>query len=172
LKALALTIVSLMFVAGNALAADGFLKVNANPGRAGVFVNGKYLGPSKNFGSIRKYTLPEGEHELRLSEPRYEDIVTKVKITAGKVTQVAETMKAVPLVGPPFGRLRIQGGTKYDAVYLNNRFYGHVDEFDNFAQGILLPPGEYLLRVEPLGGAKSEQKVAITANQNTNIKLK
>ncbi len=89
------------------------MKVNANPGRAGMFVNGKYLGPS---------------------------IVTRMKITGGKVTQVAETMKAVPLVGPPFGRLRIQGGTRYDAVYLNNRFYGHVDEFDNFAQGILLPP--------------------------------
>jgi hypothetical protein len=53
------------------------LKTKVNPGRAGVFVDGKYLGPAANFRMARKYTLAEGEHEVRPTEPRYEDLVTK-----------------------------------------------------------------------------------------------
>ena len=62
----------------------GFLKVKANTGRAGVFVDGKYLGPAANFRVARKYALAAGEHEVKLVEPRYEEFSTKVTITAGR----------------------------------------------------------------------------------------
>jgi hypothetical protein len=48
----------------------GVLKTKVNPGRAGVFIDGKYVGPAGNFGFSRKYSVPSGEHEIRLSEPR------------------------------------------------------------------------------------------------------
>jgi hypothetical protein len=50
----------------------GYLKTNVNPGRAGVFIDGKYVGPAGNFGVGRKYTVAAGDHEVKLSEPRYE----------------------------------------------------------------------------------------------------
>ncbi len=62
-----------------------------------MFVDGKYLGPAANFKIARTYELSPGEHEVRLEEPRYEEIVTKVTITAGKKTVLKETMKALPL---------------------------------------------------------------------------
>ena len=43
----------LIAVAGIPIVAQqntGYLKTNVNPGRAGVFVDGKYLGPAGNFG--------------------------------------------------------------------------------------------------------------------------
>ena len=58
----------------------GYLKTNVNPGRAGVFIDGKYVGPAANFRIGRKYAVAAGEHEVRLSEPRYEDVVKTVKI--------------------------------------------------------------------------------------------
>jgi hypothetical protein len=57
------------------------------------------------MGSTPRTSASAGEHEVRLSEPRYEDIVKKVTIEAGMTTKLAETMKAVPLA-KPFGRLR------------------------------------------------------------------
>src|SRR5689334_13641231 len=51
----------------------GYLKANIDPGRAGVFVDGKYLGPATNFGVARKYALSPGEHELKLVDPRFEE---------------------------------------------------------------------------------------------------
>jgi hypothetical protein len=148
-------------------AADqGKLKTKVNPGRAGVFVDGKYLGPAANFAMARTYLLPAGEHEVKLVEPRYKEITTKVTITPGKTTIVRETMQALPLPKPPFGRLRTVASDKFAAVYVNNQFMGHVDEFSNFAQGLLLNPGEYTVRIVPTGGGQPyEEKVNIKENQ-------
>jgi len=49
-------------------ATTGQLKVKADPGRAGVFVDGKYLGPAANFKRPRTYTLPVGTHEVLLRD--------------------------------------------------------------------------------------------------------
>src|ERR1017187_427420 len=46
----------------------GYLKTKVDPGRAGVFIDGKYVGPAGNFGVGRKYAVAAGEHEVRLSE--------------------------------------------------------------------------------------------------------
>lgn len=155
-----------------AWAADGYLKTKVNPGRAGVFVNGKYLGPAANFGKARKYKLPEGEHELKLAEPRYQEVTKKFTITAGKTTTVSEKLTALPLAQPPFARLRVMGPDKFSAIFLNNKFYGHLDEFSNFAQGLLIPAGQYTVRVEPTSGAPYEEKVTLTANQITIVRAK
>ncbi len=37
------------------LAQQGYLKPQVHPGRAGVFIDGKYVGPARNFGVSRKY---------------------------------------------------------------------------------------------------------------------
>ena len=68
----------------------GTLRVKVNPGRTGVFVDGKYVGPAKNLGHTRRYKLAAGEHEVVLREPRYQDQSQKVTITAGKTTTIAK----------------------------------------------------------------------------------
>ena len=150
----------------------GYLKANVNPGRAGVFIDGKYVGPAANFRIARKYTVSAGPHEVRLSEPRYEDVVAKVTIEPGKTTKLAETMKAVPLAKPPFGTLRTISPDKFAAVYVNGKFMGHADEFSNSAQGLQLNPGEYIVKVAPLNGtAATEKHVKVEADKVTVVRL-
>ena len=79
----------------------GRLKTKVNPGRAGIFIDGKYLGPAANFGMARTYSLPAGEHELLLTEPRYKDFTTKIKIEAGKTTVLSQSLEALPTPKPP-----------------------------------------------------------------------
>jgi hypothetical protein len=147
---------------------SGYLQTKVNPGRAGVFIDGKYVGPAANFGIARKYAVTAGEHEVRLAEPRYEDVVTKVTIQPGKTTKLAETMKALPPAQPPFGRLRTISADKYAAVYVNGKFMGHTDEFSNSSQGLLLNPGEYTVKIVPVsGGAEKEEHVKIEADKVT-----
>jgi hypothetical protein len=45
---------------------NGYLKTKVDPGRAGVFIDGKYVGPAGNFGVGRKYAVATGEHEVKL----------------------------------------------------------------------------------------------------------
>ncbi len=149
----------------------GYLKVHAHPGSAGVFIDGKYVGPAANFGTARKYPVAAGEHEVVLSEPRYQDFSTKVKIVAGKTTTISQVLQLGTPPKPPYGTLRIQGGSsKFDAVYLNGKFMGHLDEFNNSEQGLLINPGEYALKVvSPAGNTELEQKVQIEENKTTRI---
>lgn len=155
------------------LGADGTgqLKTKVEPGRAGVFIDGKYVGPAANFKVGRTYPVAAGEHEVRLVEPRYEEIVKKVTITAGKKTVLTETMKALPPAKPPFGILRVEHPDHFAAVYVNTRFMGHVDEFSNFAQGLQLNPGTYEVKVVPLsGGSPVTKTVTVVANQTVIVK--
>jgi PEGA domain-containing protein len=149
----------------------GYLKAHVNPGRAGVFVDGKYLGPAANFRVARKYPVAAGEHEVKLIDPRYEDFSTTVKIEAGKTTSLSQALKPIPVAKPPFGRLRTEAEDKFAAVYVNGKFMGHVDEFSNSSQGLLLNPGEYTVKIAPAGGGpEHEETVRIQADQVTLVK--
>jgi len=150
----------------------GFLKTKVDPGRAGVFVDGKYVGPAANFRIGRKYALPAGQHEVKLVEPRYEEFSTTVTITAGKTTVLRQAMKALPPATGPFGRLRVfYPADKFAAVYVNDHFYAHAGETNNCVQGILMVPGEYKVRVEPVsGGSPISQTVTIVAGQTAIVK--
>jgi hypothetical protein len=151
--------------AGTSLVAQpgeqAYLKTNVDPGRAGLFVDGKYLGPVANFRVGRKYALPPGQHQVRLVDPRYEEFSTTVDLKAGKTTKLAEKLKPLPPAKGPFGSLRTPVPEKYAAVYVNDRFYGHAGEFNNPHQLLMLPAGEYTVRIEPASGSPITKKITI-----------
>ena len=150
---------------------DAYLKCKVNPGRAGVFVDGKYLGPAANFKMARKYALPAGQHEVKLIDPRYEEVTKPVTLVAGKTEVISETLKPVTLAQGPFGILRTEYPDKFAAVYVNDKFYGHSGEFDHGAQGLKLPAGAYTVRIEPVsGGNPVSQKVTIEAGKRSVVK--
>ena len=143
---------------GNA-ADTAYLKTKVDPGRAGVFVDGKYVGPAANFRIGRKYALPPGKHEVKLVDPRYEEFTTTVDLTAGKTVVVAQTMKPLPPPKPPLGSLKTTvTASKFDSVYLNDKYYGHTGEFNNCQQALMLPAGEYTVRIDPVAGGSSFTK--------------
>ena len=171
--ALIFTAAAPMIHAQGGSSATGYLKTNITPGRAGVFIDGKYMGPAANFRIARKFALTVGEHEVRIVDPRYQEVTRKVGIAPGKTTTIAEKLTPIPLAVPPFGRLRTDGFSKFSAVYVNDKFYGHTDEFNNFAQALLLNPGEYKVRIVPVeGGTPHEETVKIEADKLTVVKAK
>ena len=137
---------------------SSYLKMKVNPGRTGVFVDGKYVGPAANFRIGRKYAVAPGQHEVRLVEPRYEDVVKNISVEPGKTTKIVETMKAVPVAPPPYGILRTICPDKFAAVYVNGKFMGHADEFNNSAQGLKLNPGQYTVKIAPVNGADAKEE--------------
>lgn len=153
-------VMALLAVAGTLTAqqtGSAYLKTNVNPGRAGVFVDGKYLGPAGNFRVGQKYALTPGSHQVKLVDPRYEEINTTVDLKAGKTHKLAETMKPLPAPKGPLGGLRTPVTEKYAAVYVNDHFYGHAGEFNNPHQQLMLPVGDYTVRVETNGKPVTQQ---------------
>ena len=149
---------------------NGSLCVKANTGRAGVFLDGKYLGPAANFRVARTYSVPAGDHDVKLVDPRFEELATKVTIKPGKKTTIHQTLKELPAAKPPFGTLRTETTDKFAAVYVNDKYMGHADEFSNFAQGLLLNPGEYAVKLVPASGSPVTQTVKIEADKTVIVK--
>jgi hypothetical protein len=170
-------ILALVFVfpalAQNGEPLTGNLKIKASPGRAGVFIDGKYVGPAANHKRARTYKLNAGEHEVTLVDPRYEETKSKITIHAGETVSLSQKLKALPEPKGPFGLLKITGFDKYAAVYLNGKFYAHADELSNFTQGMLIQPGEYTVRVEPLNGLPAhEEKVKVEEGKTATVRSK
>lgn len=161
-------------------AQDGSIVAKGKPGNAGVFVDGKYLGPASRFTVAEKYAVPPGEHEISIKDPRYEDFSTKVTVVAKKKTTVKYSLTPAKPATGPFGLLRLGGdgpesfmsvaGGDTGAVFLNDRFYGYVDELNNKGSGLLLPPGTYKLKITN-SSYDLEQNVTIEANKKTVVPL-
>ncbi len=157
-------------LAGLPLAAQqnmGRLRVDATPTRAGIFVDGEYIGPARNHGTVRRYDLAPGAYTLTLRDSGYEDLTVTVTIEAGETTEINPSMEPLDLAEPPFGTLRIKSPDKFAAAYVNGRFMGHADEFNNFAQGLLLNPGQYEVEIAPRTGTAARATVTIEANETT-----
>lgn len=168
---LSLSVVALLATALPGIAQEntGHIKAKVNPGRAGVFVDGEYVGPAGNYGRSRKYSVSPGQHEIKLVEPRYEEKTVTVTVEAGRTTKIKETLKPIELAKPPFGHLKIEQAGKYDAVFINGAYYGHADEFNGLNQGQNLVPGEYTVKIEKPDGSVQQEKITIVAHKATRI---
>ena len=159
----------------------GFVRAHGKPGNAGLFINGTYAGPASRFTVPEKYSSPAGEVEVTLKDPRYEDFTTKVTVRAKKTTKMKYALKPRELAKPPFGTFRLGGGEPESflsisagdigAVYLNDRFFGHVDEFNNKGAGVLLNPGTYELHISSPTYGEIRQTITIEANKMTIVQL-
>jgi hypothetical protein len=159
---------------------DGSIVARGKPGNAGVFVDGKYVGPASRFTVPEKYKVEPGEREITIRDPRYEDYTTKVTIAPKKKTTIKYSLKPATPAQGPFGTLRLGGDGAESfmsvaagdtgAVFLNDRFYGYVDELNNRGSGLLLPPGTYRLRIEN-SAFNMNRDITITANQTTVVEL-
>jgi hypothetical protein len=159
----------------------GYVKARGKPGDAGVFINGQYVGPASRFTVPEKYATPAGDVEVSFKDPRYEEYTTKVTVRAKKTTHIKYSLKKLEEPKPPFGRFRLGGGEAESfisiaagdtgAVYINDRYYGYVDELNNPGGGLLLPPGTYDLHVVSPTFGDIRQKITIEANKVTVVPL-
>ena len=102
-------------------------------------------------------------------------------VLPGKTVHLHYNLKRLEPAKPPFGTFRLGGGEieslwniaggDIGAIYLNDRYYGYVDELNNIGSGILLNPGTYDLHIDsPLFG-DIRQKITIEANKTTIVPL-
>ena len=68
-------------------------------------------------------------------------------------------MTALPPAKPLFGKLGVENPDHFAAAYVNDRFMGHVDEFSNFAQALLLNPGTFEVKIVPFNGVPVTRSV-------------
>lgn len=153
------------------LAEVQFVAHNSAERTAGVWVDGQYVGFVKELNGDKKIMLLPGEHEIVMRQPWYKDYIEKAVLEPGEVHTIAVSL-AKEMRTPPkdaTGELKIAATPERAAVFVDQQFAGHADEFNGHGKAMLLTPGEHHVRVALPGYLPFETTVALRPYQKLKI---
>ena len=138
---------------------------------AGVWVDGQYVGYVKELKGDKKVLLLPGKHDIVVRQAWYKDYVTEALLQPGQVhtltISLAKDVRTSPV--PATGELKISATPARAAVFVDDQFAGHVDEFDGPGQAMLLTPGHHRIRMALPGYLPFDNVVDLRANQKLKI---
>lgn len=139
---------------------------------AGVWVDGQYVGFVKELNGEKKITLLPGKHDILVRQAWYKDYAEQIVLEPGHTTvvNVALVREAHPNKNEATGELKISATPARAAVFVDNQFAGHVDEFDGAGKAMLLTPGKHSVRVALPGYLPFETVVDLRPHQKLKLK--
>ena len=138
---------------------------------AGVWVDGQYVGFVKELTGDKKIVLLPGKHEVLVRQAWYKDYVEQVILEPGKISLINVSLVRVehPNTREATGELKISATPTRAAVFVDNQFAGHVDEFDGAGKAMLLTPGRHSVRVALPGYLPFETVVDLRPHQKLKL---
>jgi hypothetical protein len=118
---------------------------------SGVWVDGEYVGYVKELKGSKKILLLPGEHVISVRQNGYQDFVQTVVLQPGQ-TQVVRVTMDKAATGPmpaddELATIRIDVNPSRAAVFVDERFVGHVGEFGGVGKSMLVVPGAHRIRI-------------------------
>jgi hypothetical protein len=116
---------------------------------AGVWVDGQYVGYVKELAGEKKLILLPGKHEIIVRQAWFDELVEQVILEPGQVRQINVNLvksRRIPS-REATGELKISATPSRAAVFVDNQYAGHVDEFDGVGKAMLLTPGQHRVRI-------------------------
>jgi 23S rRNA A2030 N6-methylase RlmJ len=152
------------------LAEIRFVATKANK-NAGVWVDGQYLGYVKELKDDKKVLLLAGKHEIALKQAWFQDDIQQVLLEPGNVYEIKVALaKDVRTPSPAAtGELKIAAIPDRAAVFVDEQFAGHVNEFDGVGKAMLLTPGRHSVRIALPGYLPFQTVVDLHPHQKLKI---
>lgn len=140
---------------------------------AGVWVDGQYMGYVKQLrGKSRLFLIP-GEHELAFKLVGYEEVRQSITVEPGRHTEYRLTMHQKDGLQFPTdeqtARVVLAVEPEDAAVFVNDRYAGHVERFDG-GKGMRLRAGTYRFKIVLPGYQPFETEMTLRPSQRYEIK--
>ena len=126
---------------------SGFVQIKVTPAQAGVFVDGKYMGPSFLFADkARAIRVGVGNHRVEIVDPYHVTLVTDFQVTAEQYNEISKDMK--PNGKEPKKKVSaiVTEGFGEAALYLDNEYFGHA------GRELRVKPGKFMLKITSMDG--------------------
>jgi len=137
---------------------------------AGVWVDGQYLGYLKELKGSKKILLLPGRHELTAKLTGYLDFETEFDVAAGQTHEVRVAMRENLTATYPdrdeMARVKLKVEPSRAAVFVNDRYVGHVDQFRGFRKSLGLKPGTYKIHITLPGYQPFDTEVTLLKQQD------
>ncbi|HKU25723.1 MAG TPA: PEGA domain-containing protein [Candidatus Sulfotelmatobacter sp.] len=163
---------------GSALAADNqilaevrFSGATSVERNAGVWVDGQYVGYLDELKGDKQILLLPGKHEFAVRQAGYKDFTEESVLEPGQVVLMKiRLIKDTSLPMPTqTAELKISVKPGRAAVFIDNRFIGHADEFSGLGHGLLVTPDKHRVRIALPGYQTFETEVTVRPNQKLKI---
>ncbi|HXP16897.1 MAG TPA: PEGA domain-containing protein [Terriglobales bacterium] len=149
------SLLAIMVIAGMVGAEDRvqaelrFVAHNNDEKTAGVWVDGQYVGFVKELAGEKKLILLPGKHEIIVRQAWFDERVVQVILEPGQVREInVHLVKSARIPSrEATGELKISATPSRAAVFVDNQYAGHVDEFDGVGKAMLLTPGQHRVRI-------------------------
>ena len=141
---------------------SGFVQTKVTPAHAGVFVDGKYMGPSSLFvDKARAIRVAVGNHRVEMVEPYHDTLVVDLQVTEGQYNEINKAMK--PNGKAPTKKVSaiVTEGYGEAAIYLDNDYYGHA------GRELRVKPGKYMMKIKSMDGTILREIRIELANRET-----
>jgi hypothetical protein len=148
-----------------------FIAHNKAEKTAGVWVDGQYVGFVKELTGDKKIVLLPGKHDVLVRQAWYKDYAEQVILEPGRTSVVTVSLvrDEHPATREATGELKISATPTRAAVFVDNQFAGHVDEFDGVGKAMLLTPGRHSVRIALPGYLPFETVVDLRPHQKLKL---
>ena len=153
------------------LAEVRFITHNHAEKTAGVWIDGQYVGYAQELSGNKKMLLLAGKHEIIVRQPWYRDYVEQALLEPGElyVINLSLVKDARGPAPDATGELKISATPNRAAVFVDEQFAGHVNEFDGIGKAMLLTPGQHSVRLALPGYLPFETVVDLRPHQKLKI---
>ena len=163
-------LVSVPLHAGNEVLGELHLKGASRVEKtSGVWIDGQYLGYLKELNGSKKILLLPGEHEVLVRQAGYRDFDQKVMMQPGEKQDLRVAMEKDLTVQYPdvkeTAEIKMVVAPVRAAVFVDGLFLGHVAEFDNSGQALLVAPGKRKITISLPGYQTFETVVDLAPHQ-------
>jgi hypothetical protein len=148
---------------------EGATKVERD---SGVWIDGQYVGFLRELKGDKKVMVLPGEHEISVRQAGLEDFVRKIVVEPGQKQTVRVAMqKSVGWQTPSATTtLKLTVQPNRAAVFLDDRYVGHVGEFGGKFHSMLIAAGKHRIKIELPGYRTFETEVNLLAGQKSEVK--
>lgn len=137
---------------------------------AGVWVDGQYLGYLRELKGSKKILLLPGRHQLTARLTGYVDFDAEFEVAAGQTHEVRVAMRENLTAKYPdpddMARVKLNIEPSRAAVFVNDRYVGHVDQFRGFRKSLGLAPGTYRIHVTLPGYQPFDAELTLLKEQD------
>jgi hypothetical protein len=151
-----------------------FIPANKAVKTSGVWIDGQYVGFVGELTGRNRVRLLPGEHDVLIRQAGYSDFNKKAVIEPGMILDIRVNPDQDPRFTYPDTKssslvtLQVHPGRA--AVFLDDNFVGHVDEYDGFERGMLVAPGKHRIKIALAGFKTLETEVALLPHQKFTVK--
>ena len=141
---------------------------------SGVWIDGQYVGYLDELKGRNMVRLLPGEHDVAIRQAGYVDFHKTAVIEPGLILDIRVNPDKDSRFTYPDTKtnslIRLQVQPDRAAVFLDDYFVGHVNEYYGIERGMLVVPGKHRIKIALPGFKTFETEVALLPRQKFTIK--